>query len=196
MFKDFELTFSEGCTDYIKKVYPKHKLILEYGAGGSTLLAAEHGCKVISTETDPKWLIELMGAYKERQLPGDIIPILADIGATKAWGYPIDDSAFREWPEYPQKAWQFCKEHELQPDLILIDGRFRVASFLTACINVTKTTTLLFDDYVEREHYHSIEALFKPVDIIDNRMAVFKIRPKKNSSQYLLNNMHFFLDPR
>lgn len=196
MFNEFELTFSEGCSDYIKKVYPKQRVILEYGSGGSTMIAAKAGVKIITTETDPKWLIELMGAYKEKGHCGDIIPILADIGATKAWGYPVDESAMQQWPNYSTKAWQFCQEHNLQPDLILIDGRFRVASFLTACINVTKTTILLFDDYVEREYYHSVEELFKPIEIIDNRMAIFKIRPKQVSSQHLLNNMHFFLDPR
>lgn len=196
MFKAFELTFSPQCSEYIARMYPKHEVILEYGAGGSTLLAAKAGKKVITTETDPRWLIELMGAYKEQQLPGDIIPIWSDIGDTKAWGYPKDDSQFHSWPDYPQKAWRFCEEHNLTPDLILIDGRFRVASFLTTCVNVSKATTVLFDDYVERDHYHSIEALFKPVKIIENRMAVFKIRPKKLSSQYLLRNMHWFLDPR
>lgn len=196
MFKAFELTFSPLCAEYVTQSYAKHEVILEYGAGGSTLLAAKGGKKVITTETDPRWLIELMGAYQEQQLPGDIIPIWSDIGETKEWGYPRDESQFKRWPDYSLKPWSFCKEHQLTPDLILIDGRFRVASFLTSCINVTKTTTVLFDDYVEREHYHSVEALFKPVKIIDNRMAVFKIRPKKVSSQYLLNNMCWFLDPR
>lgn len=196
MFKDFELTFSEECCQYIRQVYPKHQLILEYGAGGSTLLAAEAGSTVITTETDPKWLIELMGAYKERHLPGDIIPIWADIGNTKAWGYPVDEQCVKQWPDYPQKPWHYCHEHHLTPDLILIDGRFRVASFLTACANVTKATTLLFDDFVEREHYHIVKTLFEPSKIIGERMAVFKIRPKKISSQFLLNNIQYFLDPR
>ncbi|MFM5314187.1 hypothetical protein ACET9R_02350 [Aeromonas veronii] len=196
MFKAFELTFSPQCSEYISRVYTKHEIILEYGSGGSTLLAAKAGKTVITTETDPRWLVELMGAYKEQQLPGDIIPIWSDIGETKAWGYPKDDSQFNCWPDYSQKAWRYCKEHQLTPGLILIDGRFRVASFLSACVNISKTTTVLFDDYVERDHYHCVEALFKPVEIIGNRMAVFKIRPKKISSQYLLNNIGCFLDPR
>ncbi|MCH1930199.1 hypothetical protein L9G16_08405 [Shewanella sp. A25] len=196
MFKDFELTFSEACCEFIKQMYPKHKLILEYGAGGSSLLAARNDCTVITTETDPRWLLELMGAYKEQQLSGNIIPILADIGETKEWGYPIDESDIQRWPNYAKKSWQYCHEHGLQPDLILIDGRFRVASFLTACINISKPTTLYFDDFVNREHYHIVKQLFEPTKIIDGRLAVFKIRPNKISSQFLLEHIHYFLDPR
>jgi protein O-GlcNAc transferase len=196
MFKNFELTFSEECTAYIRRHYPKHQLILEYGAGGSTLLAAGAGSTVIATETDSKWLVELMGAYKEQQIPGDIIPIFADIGETKAWGYPVDELAMKQWPEYSQKPWRYCREHNLVPSLILIDGRFRVASFLTACVNVTKPTTLLFDDFIEREHYHIVKQLFEPTEIIGERMAIFEIKPDKMYSQFLLDNMHYFLDPR
>ncbi|ADN74656.1 hypothetical protein Fbal_0442 [Ferrimonas balearica DSM 9799] len=196
MFRDFELTFSEPCSEFVRKTYPKHKVILEYGAGGSTLLAAGNGNTVITTETDPRWLIELMGAYKEQGLPGDIIPIWADIGATKAWGYPTDDIAIKQWPAYPQRPWHYCNEHGIKPDLILIDGRFRVASFLTACVNITKATTLLFDDFVEREHYHVVKQLFEPTQIIGERMAVFRLRPKKVSSQFLLEHIDYYLDPR
>ncbi|WP_429127332.1 hypothetical protein [Aeromonas media] len=196
MFKAFELTFSPPCAEYIERTYAKHEVILEYGSGGSTLLAAKRGKQVITTETDPRWLLELMGAYREQKLPGDIIPIWSDIGETKEWGYPIDESQFKHWPDYSQRPWRYCHEHQLKPDLILIDGRFRVASFLTTCINVSKTTTVLFDDFVEREHYHFVKQLFEPVQIIGERMAVFKVRPKKVSSHLLLENMHYFLDPR
>ncbi|MNG37124.1 hypothetical protein D3C84_1243760 [compost metagenome] len=55
---------------------------------------------------------------------------------------------------------------------------------------------MLFDDFVEREHYHFVKQLFEPVEIIGERMAVFKVRPKKVSSRLLLENMHYFLDPR
>lgn len=196
MFKYFDLSFTQDCSQYIKKTYSKHKTILEYGSGGSTLLAAESGAMVVTTETDAKWLVELMGAYQERELPGTIIPIFADIGPTKAWGRPIDESNIKQWPDYSQRAWRYLDEHQLHPDLILIDGRFRVASFLTACANIRKTTLVIFDDYVERDYYHSIEELFQPIEIIDNRMAIFKIKPRKVNANYLLMNFHYFLDPR
>ncbi|NAW77309.1 hypothetical protein CAG60_00210 [Vibrio sp. V33_P6A3T137] len=195
MFRQFQLTFTPDCIEYVKKAYANHKVILEYGSGGSTLYAAEQGCTVVTTETDPKWLVELMGAYQEQKLPGTIIPIYADIGSTKAWGRPVDDSQFKLWPDYPQRAWRYLQEHKLHPDLILIDGRFRVASFLTACVNIRKPTLVLFDDYVERDYYHIVEALFQPVEIIDDRMAVFEIKPRKVTPRFLVENINYFIDP-
>jgi len=196
MFNEFELTFTEICSQHINTAYAKSNVILEYGAGGSTLLAAKLGKTVITTETNPAWLIELMGAYKEKKLSGDIIPIYADIGQTKAWGYPVDDTSHLKWPDYAQKSWRYCDEHQLCPDLILIDGRFRVATFLACCASITKPTTLIFDDYQKREYYHIVTQLFEPVNIIDDRMAIFKIKPKKISATFILENMNFFLDPR
>lgn len=196
MFKEFELTFPPACAEYIQKSYAKHHIILEYGAGGSTVMAARAGKTVITTETDPRWLIELIGAAQEQQLPGRIIPIHADIGSTKEWGYPVDSSQMAQWPAYADKSWRYINEHDLQPDLILIDGRFRVASFLTCCARIRKTTTLLFDDYMNREHYHSISRLFTPIEIIGERMAIFRIKPKQVTPQFLLDNFSFFLDPR
>ncbi|AMG31941.1 hypothetical protein AL542_17415 [Grimontia hollisae] len=195
-FSDFKLTFNEECSRFLQDLYKSKKNILEYGAGGSTLLAAKHNCNVVTTETDHKWLIELLGAAKEQDLPGNIIPIWADVGATKIWGYPIDESNIKKWPEYSKKSWKFCSENSYIPDIIMIDGRFRVATFISSCINVTKETILIFDDYTDRKYYHHVENFFKPIDIVSNRMAIFNIYPGKVDAKYVINNIDFYFDPR
>ena len=90
MFRDFELTFTEEVSNFVKQEYKKASNILEYGSGGSTILGASQGKVVVSTESSAPWLVELMGAYKEKKLPGDIIPIYcADLNlkciTQKAW---------------------------------------------------------------------------------------------------------------
>jgi aminoglycoside N3'-acetyltransferase len=77
---------------------------------------------------------------------------------------------------------------------VLIDGRFRVACFLATCASIKKETTVLFDDYESRTHYHLAEKLFDKIDGIDNRMAVFKIKPNMLSSFDLMNNIRYFND--
>lgn len=111
-------------------------------------------------------------------------------------GYPVDNNEFKKWLNCSKKPWGYCKENKIEPDLVLIDGRFRVASFITSCLNVTKKTTVLFDDYVERPFYHSVENIIKPIEFIDNRMAVFEITPNMIDNNYLLENLDFYLDPR
>lgn len=195
MFKNFKLTFSEKVTLFVKQEYQQASNILEYGSGGSTILAASKGKTVVSTESSAPWLIELMGSYKERKLPGDIIPIFCDIGETKAWGHPKDETRWKSWPAYPINAWKYCLDNKINPDLVLIDGRFRVACFIASCINTTTPMRILFDDFVERPHYHIVKSIVEPSQIIDNHLAVFDIKPGMVSSKFLLDNLHFFHNP-
>ena len=60
--------------------------------------------------------------------------------------------------------------------MILIDGRFRIACFVTAYLRTTKPVIVLFDDYVDRPHYHVVERLLKPSEYV-GRMARFDLQP-------------------
>jgi hypothetical protein len=195
MFKKFNLTFTPETAKYVKYEYKRANTILEYGAGGSTLMAAQLGKYIISTESSAEWMLELMGAYKESNLKGDIIPIHADIGLTKKLGYPVDESRAVSWPDYATKAWRYCAEHEMNPNLILIDGRFRVSCFLASCVFVKQRTKILFDDFQDRPHYHIVKKIAEPVKIVDERLAVFDIQPGQIDPVFLLNNIKYFSDP-
>jgi hypothetical protein len=80
----------------------------------------------------------------------------------------------------PMHPWLLMDEIGLSPDAILIDGRFRVASFIASYFSAKKPATLVFDDYVDRLHYHTVESLIKPIEIID-RAAIFRLNPPVNS---------------
>ena len=47
--------------------------------------------------------------------------------------------------------------HENKPDVVLIDGRFRVSAFLTCLKNADAGTSIIFDDYTIREYYQVVE---------------------------------------
>jgi hypothetical protein len=196
MFKNYAMTFTQACNNYVQKQYKKADIIVEYGSGGSTLLGAKLGKYVVSVESSSSWLLGVLGAAVEQNLPGKIVPIWTDIGVTKEWGFPVDESNWKNWSDYPRLPWQYCKQHNLSPDVVLIDGRFRLACFLSACVSVTKETLILFDDYEDRKYYHVAEQLFPKIEVIDNRMAVFKVVPNKVSSQFLLDYLHYFSDAR
>lgn len=196
MFKNFALSFTREVSEYVTKEYEASSVILEYGSGGSTILAASKGKMVISTESSAPWLVEIMGAYKEQKLSGDIIPIHGDIGPTKEWGKPQNDVHWKKWPDYSKKAWNYCKENDINPDLVLIDGRFRVACFIASCINITSPTRILFDDFVKRPEYHVVKKIVEPTEIIDDRLAVFDLDTNMISTKFLLNNLNRFYDPR
>jgi hypothetical protein len=92
MFKNFTMTFTQACNEFVQKKYSKANIIVEYGSGGSTLLAAKLGKKIISVESSNSWLIELLGSAAHQNLPGNIIPLWADIGPTGDWGSPSTET--------------------------------------------------------------------------------------------------------
>lgn len=195
MFRDFEVTFTPESGEYVKEQYRNASCILEYGSGGSTIFAAAEGKTVITTESSPLWLLELMGTYKEKKLPGDIIPLYVDVGETKEWGYPATESKWRNWPAYTWKGWQYCSDNSILPDLVLIDGRYRVASFIASCVKTTVPVRILFDDFAGRPYYHLVKNVVEPAQVIDDRLAVFEVEPGLINTDYLFDHLHYFYNP-
>jgi hypothetical protein len=160
------------------------KVILEYGSGGSTVIAAElPGKTVFSVESDPKWL-KGMRAYFEAFPPVSALTLHhGRIGPTKEWGHPQNDENFRKWPGYPLSIWDLPEF--VHPDVVLIDGRFRAACFLTTLFRITRPTTVLWDDYIDRKPYHEVEDLVKPIKMC-GRMACFELSPMPVPPEKLL----------
>ncbi len=196
MFRDFVLTFTGPCKEYLQQAYAESELIVEYGSGGSTCHAAEIGKTVIAVESSVHWLLELVASCAERGMPGRIVPLWSDIGDTKEWGFPVNDSKVKQWHRYATLPWLYCADHELSPDTVLIDGRFRVACFIATCMAIRKPTRILFDDFTDRPHYHGVLELSPAIRHVGNRMAVFEVDPGAVGPDWLLRNIAFFLDPR
>src|SRR5690606_13122234 len=128
---------------------------------------------IISVESDKAW-VEKMQLVLDRDFPAAKVQLhWADIGPTGEWGHPLDQSAWKKYPLYPLGVWD--KPWFRHPDLILIDGRFRVGCLLAALSRLERPVTVLFDDYATRQHYaKAVERFVKPVEII-GRMARFEL---------------------
>lgn len=163
----------EAETAYLKGAYEQARIILEYGSGGSTRLAAQmKGKYVMSVESDIEWTREL-----RRELTGSrsLVTLLhVDIGETGRWGRPIDDASWRHYHAYPNAIWD--KSWFRDPDTILIDGRFRTACLATVLLRTRNQVRVLFDDYTVRPKYQIVERVIKPVELV-GRMAVFEVGP-------------------
>lgn len=171
----YELTFPDAEAACVRRYYESSKVILEYGSGGSTQMAAEMSGKyILSVESDRDWAINLQHEIDAAALPSPTIVWHVDIGATGEWGRPKDDGARERFHRYPMAVWD--QPFFRHPDVILIDGRFRSACLAAACLRITKPVTVLFDDYVNRPKYHMVERLATPVETV-GRMAVFELVP-------------------
>ncbi len=114
----------------------------EFGTGGSTLLASRAGFEtLVGVESDAEW------ARKVREDPA-IAPLVAagrasilhaDIGPVGEWGSPVGRSMAERWPRYLATMWAEWDRRGLFPDLVLVDGRFRVACCLSVALLAAAT---------------------------------------------------------
>jgi len=93
-----------------------------------------------------------------------------DLGEIAAWGYPTTYRYRSRFHDYVASPWR----HGVKPDLVLIDGRFRVACFLHSLLTAEPGSRLIFDDYNNRPHYHLVEE-FCPVKEREGRQALFLV---------------------
>lgn len=171
-----ELSFPLEEMQLVRCVYDSAHIILEYGSGGSTILASEQPAKLVfSVESDHAWAIRLQHEIDLRNLPSPALVYHVDIGPTGNWGRPLGPEAWTRFHRYPLAVWD--EPFFRQPDVVLIDGRFRPACLMAVLLRTQKPVTVLFDDYTERPAYHSVEAFLKPKEMV-GRMAVFDVQPR------------------
>lgn len=169
-----EVTLPEAERKVVEDHYKSVTNILEYGSGGSTWIASQLPNKTITAvESDFLWTKSLSSAILS-QNPQSIPKIISvDIGHTGEWGRPMESVYWNKYIDYAIAPWQ--DSIAPHPDVILIDGRFRTACFATALLQITKPTTILFDDYI-RDHYKKVEKFVAPTEVI-GRLAIFHIDP-------------------
>ncbi len=170
-----EFTFPDAESAVIRHAFGAARVILEYGSGGSTMLAAGMPGKLVySVESDRNWALNLQDHLLASDLPSPATVFHVDIGQTGQWGRPIDKSGWFHYHDYPNAIWD--QPYFRHPDVVLIDGRFRVACLLTILMRITRPVEVLFDDYADRRPYHVVEEHLKPRSLI-GRMAVFDAVP-------------------
>lgn len=149
---------------------------LEYGSGGSTRQACAKGVKkVYSVESDPDFAREVRRAVSWRNRSETFKIVVPDIGPTKAWGYPVDSSASTRWKNYVTDIWRKLEAAGDSPDLVLIDGRFRVACFAYCLLMARPGTIILFDDFCDRQDKYSAAAKLLEPRAMHGRMAEFEV---------------------
>ncbi|WP_205518752.1 hypothetical protein [Pseudotabrizicola algicola] len=169
------LTFPPEEADLVREVYAAGRVILEYGSGGSTHLAASlPGKFVMAVESDRTWAVELQLQLDRAALPSPAVVWHVDIGPTGRWGRPVGDDGWQRYHHYPLSIWS--EPFFRHPDTVLIDGRFRPACFVATAMRITRPVTVLFDDYTDRPAYHVVERFAAPLRRV-GRMAMFTLAP-------------------
>lgn len=164
----------------LRRAYAEANVILEYGSGGSTMLAAAMpGKTIFSVESDVNWAASMAARFQKNPPQAHVVLHPVDIGPTGPWGKPVDHSGWKSYHHYPLSVWD--RTDFQHPDLILIDGRFRVACFITAALRISKPVIVLWDDYSVRRAYQEVERVIRPAAMY-GRMAKFELEPMKLSN--------------
>lgn len=145
--------------------------LLEFGCGGSTLVAARQVRRIVSVDSDPAWLGRVQAEVAREVV--EFTPFHADIGPVGEWGYPTDEDRIRDWPRYHTQIWRGLNG---SPDAVLIDGRFRVACLLQSIIHCKPDCIFLFHDFRDRPHYHVV---LKHADVLARVDTLAVLRAKQ-----------------
>jgi len=173
--------FDEESTRFFRNEVVKARNYLEYGSGGSTILANRTVTNLVSVDSDSSFLADVRRKLAQSDSRAMAKLIHVNIGLTVDWGIPAFTKPtrrrVRRWEEYAKAPWRYFRTIGQQPDLILVDGRFRVACVLESllCLSPLSETKILLDDYVGRPEY-GVVADFADVELV-GRMAV--LRPRR-----------------
>ena len=169
---------SEAEIEFYERRLAKARVVLEYGCGGSTLMAlASPADKIFSVESDPDWIARLRNvpSIVEAESNGRLELFHADVGPVGDWGTP-EGPASPGWRVYPLGIWD--RMGSAAPDLCLIDGRFRVACALAACTNApVSDRTVVIHDFWNRPRYHGLLAFLDLQTGVDT-LGVFTPKTK------------------
>lgn len=150
----------------------------EFGMGGSTILANSLVKKSItSVESDKEWVQKVADNLKESTLDLDLRYV--NIGPTGGWGTPVNRNSEDLFPSYPRSL---RKATNKNIDFCLVDGRFRVACFLTALDCLSADSIIAIHDYSVRPNYHLVEEFARKV-ASTHTLALFVRRQDANLSR-------------
>jgi hypothetical protein len=161
------------------------KHYLEFGAGGSTHFALNAGVeRIVSVESDRGWVEALhdVPLIADAVTAGRLHLLHGNIGPVRKWGFPLDDSNRALWKRYPEAPWPVWNELGACPELVLVDGRFRVACALRTALFFMEhgqeaDARLLCHDFSEkRVAYQAIFRFFDLVEQVDT-LVYAKMKP-------------------
>ena len=159
----------EGNDKKFKQFATQSKIYFEYGCGKSTIWCSRNiQGKIFSVDTSKKWVQNVKSKSSSENFPH---LRWVDCGSISDWGTPTGYSLRQNFKEYILGPFQMTRE---SPDLILIDGRFRVACFLNSLLKSSPGTHIIFDDYIERPKYHIAEELCEKPSFC-GRQAIFTV---------------------
>ena len=163
--------------ELLSSLLERASVYLEFGSGGSTAMAARSDVQIYSVEADVRWIEKLRREPVISQAEADqrLEFVFADIGEIGAFSMPKIREPAAQWSTYYFDVWSKLKA---QPDLILVDGRFRVACAAASLLACPQALVAIHDfgtDDVRRAGYARIHEIAETVEQVE-RLIVLRRR--------------------
>jgi hypothetical protein len=182
--------------DVITRLFLDAELVLEFGSGGSTIFCVENSVPIISVESDRLFHTALSDFIKTKPAGDLAVLVQADIGRTGRYGMPLfrymRSNLSRQGLRYVLSG--YLSVDQTIPDVIFVDGRWRVACALFCLVLGWRESLVVIDDYeLDRGYPDTIEKFF---DVeVTGRLAMCRPKAKINSCDLRKSVEESFADP-
>jgi hypothetical protein len=159
--------------NFFLNMLKKSKFFFEYGSGSSTILANRLLKKYMSIESDKNFFLYMKNIN---------IPNIKFINFGYVYFYSVPIFLKINKKKSSENAYNYANQifkTKLKPDLILIDGRYRVLCALTVFEFIkkkkikNKDVTIILDDYKTRKKKYNVLKNFFYISLI-GRFAILK----------------------
>lgn len=164
---------------FFKEALDNTNRYFEFGSGGSTVWAVKQNLTVQGVESDARWVSSLKAKLGERCQVKTV-----DIGPTREWGLPATMEHKDKFPDYSRAI----HDHDTAFDLILVDGRFRVACTIASIQHIYKhhknidNAHIFIHDFWNRPHYHCVLQFLEPVKTVESA-GLFRVKSGLNAKK-------------
>ena len=174
LVKKFDATtLFDGDDGLFKELIKLAEIYFEYGLGKSTEFVFKYSnASIFAVDTSNDWVRKIQ-SLEAIESSNRLNLYWVDVGEIGQWGTPTSFKMRHNFKKYSELLWLNNKT----PDLVLIDGRFRVSCFLTSVKFAPVGTKILFDDYTDRPFYHVVEEFCQKLDTC-GRQALFEVNRK------------------
>lgn len=167
-------TWSERALTALNHHLSSAESLLQYGCGETTSIACGYpNVKYIyAVESDKSVADSIYDTLTDKD---KLRMMYADIGELDANGIPINHANFANYHQYMVFPWALADKYNVIPELIVIDGHFKVASFLYSLICAKEGATILFNDFFTSSDY-GIARNYALLEERHGDMAEFKVQ--------------------
>jgi len=156
----------------------------EFGMGGSTHLACAFlppSARLYSMDSNQKWVRNTAAdpCIQKMIAEGRASVKLVNIGETGEWGMPVGSTHMHLWADYSTSIVAYKDENV---DLVLVDGRFRIACALESWLQFPQATIVMHDFY---DPYHILDyvKLLEVFEKVESTDTLISLRMKPSVSR-------------